>query len=146
MDWKQFDYSLRWRDGGISREPVINVVLSKNGKNMSQRAMIDSGAEGIIVSEEVAEFLGIDKNKCESITVTGIVGDSVPGFMADVNLKVDGFDDSFESQVIFVTGLKFGMLLGQTGFFDKFRVKFDLPNNTFSLISIEEEKESKEHD
>lgn len=145
MSWKDYPYtSYVGNEYALIKEPRINVVLSKNGKTMNQLAIIDSGAHTTMISEEVADFFGIDLSKCTKRVIGGIVGEDVECFECDFTLKVDGFKEAITIPVIFVPGIRTNMLLGQRGFFDHFRIMFYKAKNSFSLISINEENEHME--
>ena len=65
----------------------------------------------------------------------GIVG-GTKGFVEKLSFKLKDFKGEFESDVIFVPDLPVAVLLGQTGFFENFKVKFEKANNIFELNKL----------
>jgi hypothetical protein len=61
-------------------------------------------------------------------------GGGVITHFSEIIIDLQGITQ-FEAFAGFTTGLEqWGVgLLGQTGFFDKFRIEFDLPNNEFRI-------------
>lgn len=140
MDWKDYTYLRTWEPnlGVMIKGAFVEVSLHKNGKKISQIAMIDSGAYITMINAEVSDLLGVDKTKCEKFIVGGITKDRVEGWLCKIELKLDKFNDSIEIPVVFVPDLQTNMLLGQIGFFEKFKIKFECSQNIFSLSSVDE--------
>jgi len=139
MSWKTYPYSRVWEDDGLGNVPVVNVELFNKNKSINQLALIDSGANVSLINSEIALFLGIDLSHCQKKSISGIVGGSMEGYLCNILLKVDQFDEKIEIPVLFVENLNFTMLLGQNGFFDHFKVGFNRKDQRFSLMSIDEE-------
>jgi hypothetical protein len=66
----------------------------------------------------------------------GITG-NVDGYRVDkAKIKVDGFSEAVEIPACFVDSPSVGVLLGQEGFFDRHRIKFEKDHDTFEINSI----------
>jgi hypothetical protein len=136
--WIQYGYSfpLGNFEGFTVKEPFIDVVLSHNGRYFPQLSMIDSGAYITMVSDDMRGIFGIDASACKKVNVGGIVGERVEGFLHNMTMSVDKFDESIKVPVVFVPGLKTNMLLGQIGFFEKFKIRFENSANSFYLSKV----------
>lgn len=119
---------------------MLEVEVSKSGQSFTQVAIIDSGADITVMSSEVAEAIGIDAATCEKKFVSGIGGIPQEGFLCDVDLKVENISGSVTIPVLFVPGLQFNYLLGQYGFFEHFRVRFDKDRDIFALMKVPKKK------
>lgn len=66
---------------------------------------------------------------------TGIAG-NVDGYRVDkLKIKVNGFSEAIEIPACFVDSPSVGILLGQDGFFDLHRIKFEKDHDTFEVAS-----------
>ena len=119
---------------------MIEVEVSKGDKSFVQVAVIDSGADITVMSAEVAEAIGIDTATCEKKFISGIGGVPQEGFLCDIELKVEKISGFVTIPVLFVPGLQFNYLLGQYGFFEHFRVRFDKDRNIFALMKVPKKK------
>jgi len=101
-------------------------------------ALIDSGADMNLVHAELAPLLGIDLEAGERRDIGGIVdGERRPFYLHRVTLHI-GDRAHPNVEVGFMPSLsKSGHgLLGQYGFFDLYRVTFDLPQGEIELQEI----------
>ena len=96
-------------------------------------ALIDTGCDTTLMDADIAELLGIDSTKCEKIAIGGVVGESVEGFIGKVLLSVEGFDDKFSLEVIFVKGMKIACLLGHNDFLKIYKARFEPKRKKFFL-------------
>ena len=93
----------------------------------------DSGADFCIFHTEAAEILGIPVNNGKKLRFYGTSGTSQRAYFHTIQIEVAGwpmelycgFSDDMKS-------LPYG-LLGQTGFFDRFRIEFDYQNKRIEL-------------
>jgi len=98
--------------------------------------MIDSGADDCIFHAEVGEALGIDVRKGEEKSYSGIGFGELKGYRHTIEIEVGGLWVPCEVTFCYgmvrehpalpnmKQGLRYG-ILGQRGFFDKFKVIFD---------------------
>jgi hypothetical protein len=137
MMWKKYKYWDQWTGDEITYRPMIGLKVFNNKCVIETTAIIDSGCDRIMLNAELAEALGIHKDKCRKRKVTGIIDQGVESFIAKVKVEIEGFNDLFEVSVTFVPGLRISGLLGQNDFFDIFKVKFEKRQKTFELSKEE---------
>ena len=119
--------------------PVLRISIINGSITFHTDALLDSGTDVTLVSEEVAKFLNIRREDCEkSDPVQGIVGSKADTFLANIKMVVEGFEDEppIDMKVTFVTGLKTGVLLGRDDFFDNFEILFQNRKRVFKLTPV----------
>ena len=114
----------------ISR-PIIPVSVHYKDKKIHYEALIDSGADFTILPLGLAEILNIDSSNSKEILFTGVDGGIIKGIIAKVDIEIGGF--SHKTHIVFAEISGTIGILGQTGFFDKFIVKFDLIKEEIEL-------------
>jgi predicted aspartyl protease len=111
------------------KTPSIPVSLSGKGGRYGFIALLDSGADISVISQEVAELLGLDLSG-EREEATGI-GGKVPAVQTSVNIEIgkphEIYNFSIPVKVILDRGVveDLPILLGRVGFFDKFVITFN---------------------
>lgn len=103
--------------------PVIPIHLSFGSQSISFDALIDSGADECTFPGWVAKALGKDVHKGKEKIFSGI-GGSVLSYLHKTKLSLEGI--GFNADVYYShewDDMPFG-LLGQSGFFSRFEVKF----------------------
>jgi len=126
------DKTLKWIKKSIV---LIEVFGPKDSKNFY--ALVDSGADCSLFNIQVAEVLGIDLSNARLVKLTGISG-QIDGYRLEkIKVKVDGLNESVEIPVCFIKSPTVSLLLGQEGFFDKYRIKFEKDHDTFEITSVE---------
>jgi hypothetical protein len=133
--WTEYEYFNVWHgeQDFVVKQPRIEVDLIKGDQLFHQSAIVDSGSDLILVSADIAQVLGINLLGCKPISARGITGEKVDGYLCEIGVKVEKFDEVIHVMVVFVEGLHTNMLLGQHGFFRYFRVKFEQDRNKFAL-------------
>ncbi len=123
------DKSLKW----IKRSIItIEVFGKKDSKKFD--ALLDSGADCSLFNKEVAEVLNIDLSNSKAVKFTGISG-QINGYRLEkVKIRVDGTTKTVEIPISFVDSPTVSLLLGQEGFFDKHRIKFEKNHDAFEII------------
>lgn len=122
------DRSLKW-----IRRPIITIEIFGPNDSKEFDALIDSGADNALFNEEVADLLGIDLSKATPVKLTGISGQLDGRRLEDIKIKVKNFNEAVEIPVCFIKSATVGVLLGQEGFFDKYRIKFEKDHNSFEV-------------
>lgn len=124
----------RYKKFGPFLRPVIPVKVKSEGTSINYEVLVDSGADLCIFDAEVGEALGIDIEKGKSELVGGIAGQTARYFIHPIELEVGGW--SYEIDAGFLPrvagGFNYGVV-GQTGFFNIFIVKFDLLKEEIEL-------------
>jgi hypothetical protein len=118
---------------GILR-PVVPVEVIYKERPVPYEVLVDSGADGNIFDASLAPILDIDLTSGEKSKVSGITGVEEPMYVHTVDLVVGGH---------LFKGAKVGFLkqigeygygvVGQKGFFDLFKVTFDLKKEEIEL-------------
>ncbi len=96
-----------------------------NKKSIEYQALIDSGADFCIFHTEIAHILGIPVVDGKKLTFHGTSCTPQTAYFHTVQIEIGGWPMElycgFSSDM---KSLPYG-LLGQTGFFDRFKVAFD---------------------
>lgn len=113
--------------------PVIDVRLLWNNESTRYRVLIDSGADFCIFHSEVADVLKIPVTSGKRLMFYGTGGTPQTAYFHNVHIEVGGWlmelycGFSWDMQ-----SLPYG-LLGQTGFFDRFKIEFDYQSKRVEL-------------
>lgn len=113
--------------------PVVDIRLLWKNKATHYRVLIDSGADYCIFHSDVAEPLALPVRLGKKITFYGTGGLPQIAYFHNVQIEIGGWPMdlccgfSYDMQ-----SLPYG-LLGQTGFFDRFKVEFDYQNKRIEL-------------
>ncbi len=116
--------------------PLLPTTIRHEGKAVSYLALVDSGADFNVFHSDIARILEIDltrlKNKVE---FGGVKEDNKPciGYLAMVDLEIG--NETFASAIVFSDDISddgYG-ILGQSGFFTNFEVRFDRTKYMFYL-------------
>ena len=108
-------------------------------------ALVDSGADYPIFPMEIAvDQLRLDLRNAPVWLFSGTTGKAQIARLADVGLTILGEDNishvfgEVSSMCAFCEDFTFsgGCLLGQDGFFSKFRTTFDQPKNLFEIVAV----------
>ena len=118
--------------GRYTKRPIVEVALSHGGPERKFLALVDSGADQITMPAAIAHALGIDRAACLPRSLMGITMERVPGFVAHLDIRVQNFPESVNVPVIFID-TDVPVLLGQEGFFDRYRIKFEKDHDTFEI-------------
>ncbi len=100
-------------------------------------ALIDSGADVCFCSKTIGEWLRIQFKKKEVITFTAANGTPLHTIKEVVSLHVAG--KKYECPFYFSDELprETPIILGQAGFFDHFRIIFDVQNKEIEITNSE---------
>ena len=116
--------------------PAINAFgIARNGDEVRETFVIDSGADLSMASREFCEELGLNWEDGAPIRLKGISPTpecDVIARVQEVTLLIREVNQRIRVPVAFVDG-DVASLIGREGFFDAFRVEFDKPFRTTSL-------------
>src|SRR5437660_12880287 len=118
-------------DGRTTKRPVVEVELTRGNHHRTFLALIDSGADQILMPAAVADGLGIDRRQCPYRSSMGISMDSIDGFVAELGIRIQ-HQEPFTAPVVFID-TEVPILLGREGFFDRYRIKFEQDHDTFEI-------------
>lgn len=115
--------------------PIVKVGVKNGEQSIDYFVLIDSGADLCLFHSEIADLIGIDVKSGIREEVGGITeGEKQSYYLHDIILNIGGWD--FPVTVGFMPTLsRLGHgLVGQRGFFDKFKsVNFDYNNGDIEL-------------
>ena len=123
----------RTRSGDFGRMPLLEVRLSNGEDYIDVDCLVDSGAVDSMFHIDFADELGIDLTSREQREYCGVDGSVMTGWIAPVRIEINGVARPLEINVAFVEGNAIP-LLGQSGFFDNFEVRFQRFKGTFEII------------
>ena len=101
-------------NGSYTKRPVVEIELSRGPHRRKFLALIDSGADQIMMPAAIAE--------------------AVEGFISHLTFRIAQQADAFDAPVIFID-TDVPVLLGREGFFDRYRVKFEQDHDTFEIVA-----------
>ena len=117
------------------RRPVVDVELIGPAKSITTIAIVDSGADNCLFNIEYAKAIGIDLEKCEKDRTIGIEGNGKEVLMTNLEIRVKDLG-KIKIPVGFIDSESVIGLLGQSGFFDIHRIKFERDHNTFEITPV----------
>ncbi len=112
---------------GKTSRPVIPVTLKNKGKEIGYHVLVDSDADMCPFHAEIGEAIGIDITKGEPREVFGVGGKASIYYWHQVVIEVGGWEYEIEAGFLPSVGgrrVPYG-IVGQTGFFEFFKVIFD---------------------
>lgn len=113
--------------------PVIDTFLMFGNKSIEYQVLVDSGADFCIFHAEIANILGIPVTQGKQMTFYGTGGIPQTAYFHEVRIEISGWQmDLYAGFSSEMKSLPYG-LLGQTGFFDQFKVEFDYQNKRLEL-------------
>ncbi|KKR32913.1 MAG: hypothetical protein UT63_C0028G0002 [Candidatus Gottesmanbacteria bacterium GW2011_GWC2_39_8] len=117
---------------GHINKPLINIGLSSDKTHRvipaQIKALIDSGADVCLCSEDISAWLGIKLNRKKSCSFTAAnnqIFNAIPEY-----LTMSVFGKKYKSNFFISNNLpkNFPIILGQKGFFSQFKIVFDYKN------------------
>ncbi|MEK7501510.1 MAG: hypothetical protein AAB629_01140 [Patescibacteria group bacterium] len=117
------------------RRSVVDVELIGPTKTVKTIAIVDSGADNCLFNIEYAKAIGIDIGNCDRDRTIGIEGEGKDIFMTDLEIQVENLG-KVKVPVGFINSKSVIGLLGQSGFFDLYRIKFERDHNTFEITPV----------
>jgi hypothetical protein len=116
------------------KRPLLQVTLFRESKRLNVVCLVDSGADDCLFHASLAGLLGIDLKSGEKKVFNGIAeGHPIEGYLHTVELQPYGMSDKAEVGVYFTEANGISGLLGQTGFFENFKVSFEYYKGQFEV-------------
>ncbi len=120
---------------GLWYRPIIPVTFKCNKTEFNYLALIDSGSDFNILHADIAKILKIDLSKLKNpVNFNGINGKGV-GYFTTIDIGVG--NNFINTPVVFSNDISnngYG-ILGQQGFFNKYKIEFDYLKRKISLTS-----------
>lgn len=114
--------------------PIIPVGLGYGGRKVVVSALIDSGADLCLFHSSVGRALGIDLKSGRKDIIKTLSLQEVPAYVHIVHLFLKG-EAGVDIEIGFLELdlIPDGGLLGQTGFFDNFDIRFQRWQNSIHI-------------
>jgi hypothetical protein len=119
--------------GKFVKRPVVEIEIAHKKQARKFLAVIDSGADNTLMPSYIADVLGIDYRGCPRYSVMGISMEPIEGFVADIDFLIHQQTERFTAPVVFIER-NIPVLLGQEGFFDVHRIRFEKDHDIFEII------------
>lgn len=137
--YKKFPYDAQnkvFTDKKYALRPVIQIDFESPNGPFSYFVLIDSGADYCIFHARVGELLGLEIKSGKPLTFFGTSGQPQIAYFHHINFKIGGNDFSCYVGFSFdIEQLAYG-ILGQVGFFDKWRIKFEYDKENVEIKEI----------
>ena len=117
----------------ISR-PMISIVLYGPRGSIIVDALIDSGADRSLFHISLARAIGIDVSKYPKATFSGIESGELHASLCDVKIEILGMRGTTKVAAGFVDSPGVSAILGQEGFFDNYRIKFEKDRDIVEIV------------
>jgi hypothetical protein len=124
----QADPTKKW----LSR-PLIPVIIFGPKSNIEVLALIDSGADKCLFNAQIGREIGLEVEKGKPETFMGIEGGRLIAYVHKIKLQVVGIENIIEIEAGFVDSPAADAILGQEGFFDAFKIKFEKDHNIIEI-------------
>ena len=110
------------------KRPMVEIEVFGPNESKSFDALVDSGADTSLFN-----ILGIDLEKAKPKRFEGIAGGADVFLIQGVRIKLSYMNDIISIPVGFINSNSVGLLLGEEGFFDRYRIKFEKDHDSFEI-------------
>ncbi|MBU3964595.1 retroviral-like aspartic protease family protein [Patescibacteria group bacterium] len=119
----------------ISR-PIIPIMLIGPKKSVMVDALIDSGADKCLFHSDIGREIGLDIEKGREEFFGGIEGGKIKTFIHKIQLRIIGTEKEIEIPAGFADVSGVFAILGQEGFFDAYKIKFEKDHNSIEITPV----------
>lgn len=126
-----YNPNLKW----IAR-PYIPIKIIGPKRSWEGYGLIDSGADRCLFNSKIAEDIGLDLTKAADENFGGIEGGNLKAKLHKVELEIIGMNEEIEILAGFIDSSGVVAILGQDGFFDAFRIKFEKDHGIIEITSV----------
>ena len=120
--------------GRLVKRPVLKLELTTaSGRKIYPIGLVDSGADLTLVNIQYAEELGIDVRTLKEKLMRGIGAGTVSTFRATFPIKPVELGEEIMVPACYVDSGNVDVLIGQEGFFDAYKIKFEKDHDTFEI-------------
>lgn len=116
--------------------PIIPVRLIYNNNILNIAALIDSGADFCLFNAEIGRRLGVTIEEGRLLKFFGIAKTPIEVYLYPIKLQVIGIDHIINIPVGFTESPGATAILGQEGFFDAYRIKFERDHNIIEITPV----------
>lgn len=137
MDFPYSSFRTRNDPTYLNRRPLLDVRLAVGSRFQDVAALVDSGADRCLFHSDIGRILGLDIESGAPYEFEGVVAGSVQkGYIHRIHLVVKRLS-GIDLDVVFADCAQVGTgVLGQAGFFEQYRVNFDLHKGTFGISEL----------
>lgn len=114
--------------------PIIPITIRYKNEEVRYEVLVDSGADINLMNAEIAELLGIDVKTGKPGTVTGVTGEPETFYMHKCEIVLGGHVTTAEISFAEKVGQEGYGILGQRGFFDLYKFKFDYKKADIEIV------------
>lgn len=112
-----------------ARRPYIPIRIVHDNKFQDLMCLVDSGADLCLFPAKIGELIGIDIESGKKEQIGGIAENPIVAYIHSVRLIVRGLSGvDVEAGFTESKGIRAG-ILGQVGFFDKYKITFERSRN-----------------
>ncbi len=118
----------------FTKRPILKLELvTPDKRKIYAHGLIDSGADQTMVNIQYASILGIDLSNAPVRNMGGIGNAILPTKVANFTIKSPDLLEEIIVPACFVDSKNVDVLIGQEGFFDAFKIKFEKDHDTFEI-------------
>ena len=119
----------------MTMRPMLKLEVELlDGKKLFPLALIDSGADQTMVNMGYAKRIGIDLTNAPKRPMIGIEGTGAKEtFVAPFKLKFVNWNEELIVPACFIDSPSVNILIGEEGFFDAYRIKFEKDHDSFEI-------------
>jgi hypothetical protein len=136
MKYKYTSFLSPNRSVKFTKRPMVEIELIGDGGSQKVLALLDSGADYSLFDYDLAVAAGIDLSKSRDDRLTGIGGETLGKRLDKVDIKVQDIVNAVKIPACFIKNFTAGALIGQEGFFDQYKIKFEKDHDTFEIIPV----------
>ena len=123
----------------ISR-PIIPVTLFGPKGSINVDALIDSGADRRLFNAQIGREIGLEIEKGERETFSGIESGEIVAYLHKIKLQIIGIEKIVELEAGFTDAPGVFAILGEDGFFDAFKIKFEKDHDIIEITPVKNER------
>jgi len=123
------------REKWIGR-PIIPISLFGPKGSIYIDALVDSGADRCLFDAQIGREIGLEIEKGKKEIFSGVEGGEVVAYLHKIKLQITGIDKIVEIEAGFTDAPGIFAILGQDGFFDAFRIRFEKDHDIIEIVPV----------
>lgn len=124
--------------GRFVKRPVLKLELTTvGGRKIYPIGLVDSGADLTLVNIQYAKELGLDISKLKEKSMRGIGEGTITTFLATFPIKPVELEKGIIVPACYIDSRNVDVLIGQEGFFDAYKIRFEKDHDVFELIAVQ---------
>ena len=126
-----YNPNLKW-----TARPYIPIRIIGPKRFWEGYGLIDSGADRCLFNNKIAEDIGLDLSDGNNENFGGIEGGNLKAKLHKVKIQIMGMNEETEILAGFIDSSGVAAILGQDGFFDAFRIKFEKDHGIIEIVPV----------